>query len=85
MDTAVTEQSARTIVKALIPGRIVSVYVDPADPAYALMQGGFFPYLAWWALLDVVSLIVGLIGLMWVVRSKRAGGRSIPNPIGRAS
>jgi hypothetical protein len=86
MDSAAMEQSVRMIVDSLPPGRTVAVYVDPADPSYALIRPGFFPYLAVWAaLLALLALIVGTLGMIWAVRSKNADARSIPKALSRKS
>jgi hypothetical protein len=73
MDSAEAEQTVNTIVKAFPPGRIVGVYVDPNNPAFAVLKPGFFAYLFSWTALALVATVVGCIGVILLLRSKKAG------------
>jgi hypothetical protein len=69
MDAAEMEQSVRLIVASLPPGRIVTAYVDPTEPSYALLRPGFFWYLPVWAVLALLGSTLGIFGMIWAVAS----------------
>jgi hypothetical protein len=76
MDSADAEQTVSIIVKAFPPGRIVDVYVDPINPAYALLKPGFFAYLFFWTALALMATVVGGISVVLFFRGKKAVARN---------
>jgi hypothetical protein len=76
MDSAESQQTVNTIVKAFPPGRMVDVYVDPNNPAYALLKPGFFAYLFFWIVLALLATVVGGISVVLFLRGKRVVART---------
>ena len=67
----------QAIVDRYPPGSRVSCWVDPGDPAEAVLSRGFSPaYL--FGLIPLIFFAVGAVLLVWTVRSSRGAAGAMP-------